>query len=100
MNRMRYPEEKLTLRFTLAFLLGFFAALLVSWCGREYYLQKAGLISDFYLRQLKYKNLEGRRLFGSFLGGRRFFRGYFFWGRRSLLCSWWAAGLDLPSVWL
>lgn len=48
MNRMRYPEEKLTLRFTLAFLLGFFAALLVSWCGREYYLQKAGLISDFY----------------------------------------------------
>lgn len=70
MNRMRYPEEKLTLRFTLAFLLGFFAALLVSWCGREYYLQKAGLISDFYLRQLKYKNLEGRRLFGSFLGKR------------------------------
>ena len=70
MNRMRYPEEKLTLRFTLAFLLGFFAALLVSWCGREYYLQKAGLISDFYLRRLKYKNLEGRRLFGSFLGKR------------------------------
>ena len=34
MNRMRYPEEKLTLRFTLAFLLGFFAALLVSWCGK------------------------------------------------------------------
>lgn len=70
MNRLRYPEEKLTLHFLLSFLLGFFAGLLVSWCGRKYYLQKAGLISDFYLRRLKYRKLEGRRLFGSFLGKR------------------------------
>ena len=70
MNRIRYPDEKLMLCFTFSFLLGFFSGLLVSWCGRGYYLQKAGLISSFYFRRLKYRRLEGRRFFSSFLGKR------------------------------
>ena len=70
MNRIHYPEEKITLHFMASFLAGVLTALLLVWCGRSYYLQKAGLISDFYLRRLKYRNLEGRRLLGSFLGKR------------------------------
>ena len=70
MKKIRYPDETMMRYFAAAFLTGVLFSLLIIWYGKTYYLQKAGLISDFYLRRLKYKHLEGRRLFGSFLGKR------------------------------
>ena len=70
MKKIRYPGETMMRYFTAAFLTGVLFSFLIIWCGRSYYLQKAGLISDFYLRRLKYRSWEKREFLGCFLGKR------------------------------
>ena len=70
MKKIRYPDETMMRYFTAAFLTGVLFSLLIIWYGKTYYLQKAGLISNFYLRRLKYRSWEKRELLGCFLGKR------------------------------
>ena len=70
MKKIRYPGETMMRYFTAAFLTGVLFSFLIIWCGKSYYLQKAGLISDFYLRRLKYRSWEKREFLGCFLGKR------------------------------
>ena len=70
MKKIHYPDETMMRYFTAAFLTGVLFSLLIIWYGKTYYLQKAGLISNFYLRRLKYRSWEKRELLGCFLGKR------------------------------
>ncbi|MFR2189267.1 MAG: hypothetical protein ACLS5R_08115 [Blautia sp.] len=70
MKKIHYPDETMMRYFIAAFLTGVLFSLLIIWYGKTYYLQKAGLISNFYLRRLKYRSWEKRELLGCFLGKR------------------------------
>lgn len=70
MRRFRYSSDWAVLGFWAMFLLGLFFAFFLVNSMRDYFSRQAGILSDFYLRQIKYREFSGRLLFPYFLGKR------------------------------